>query len=54
MRTAVLVEADAETLYALWRDVEGIPRWQEQVEHVTATSNTISHWVIKSGEKIIE
>jgi len=53
-RTSALIQADPQTLYALWRDVAGIPRWQEQIESVTPKSDKVSQWVMKSGDKTIE
>lgn len=40
------INADAETLYRKWRQVETAPRWQEYVVSVTPTSTTGSHWVL--------
>ena len=33
----------------MWRDVESAPLWQEQIEKVTRTGQTTSHWVMRSG-----
>ena len=54
IRTSSRVEAEAEDLYAIWRDVEAAPLWQEQITRVTATSKATSHWVMQSGDKTIE
>jgi uncharacterized membrane protein len=58
VRTTALIHADAEQLYAMWRNVEAAPQWQEQIERVTVTGDTTSHWVMRSGdddpEKTIE
>jgi uncharacterized membrane protein len=51
IRTSALVQADPETLYEMWRDVESAPLWQEQIERVTRTGETTSHWVMRSGGK---
>jgi uncharacterized membrane protein len=40
------VRLDPQALYALWRDVDLIPRWQERVISVTPVSETVSHWVM--------
>jgi uncharacterized membrane protein len=48
VRTSALIQASAEDLYKMWRDVEGAPRWQEQIETVTRTGDTTSHWVMRS------
>jgi uncharacterized membrane protein len=50
VRTSVLIHADAEDLYSMWRDVEGAPLWQEQIEKVTLTGGTTSHWVMRTGD----
>lgn len=54
VRTTSLVQADRHQLYTLWRDVECAPLWQEQITSVTAKSPKLSHWVMKSGDSIIE
>jgi uncharacterized membrane protein len=54
VRTSALIQADADELYALWRDLEFIPQWQEQIESVTETGPNTSHWVMKAGDSIIE
>jgi uncharacterized membrane protein len=52
-RTSAIVQADAHELYALWRDVESAPKWQEQITSVRQTSDVTSHWIMESdGEKI--
>ncbi len=52
-RTSAIVQADANELYALWRDVESAPKWQEQITSVRQTSDVTSHWIMESdGEKI--
>src|SRR5271156_1702515 len=33
-RTSAIVQANADELYALWRDVESAPKWQEQITSV--------------------
>ena len=54
IRTSSRVEAEAEDLYAIWRDVEAAPLWQEQITRVTTTGKATSHWVMQSGDKTIE
>ena len=39
---------------ALWRDVERIPLWQEQIASVTSTGPKTSHWVMRANDKTIE
>jgi uncharacterized membrane protein len=54
IRTSALVQADARELYAMWRNVESAPSWQEQISRVTATGERTSHWVMQADEKTIE
>src|ERR1700751_5451733 len=52
-RTSAIIQANAGELYALWRDVESAPKWQEQITSVRQTSAVTSHWIMESdGEKI--
>jgi uncharacterized membrane protein len=48
VRTSALIHASAEDLYTMWGDVEAAPLWQEQIESVTRTGETTSHWVMRS------
>ena len=50
VRTSALIHASAEDLYSLWRDIEAAPLWQEQIERVTRTGETTSHWVMRPGQ----
>ena len=54
VRTSALIQASADDLYAMWRNVEAAPVWQEQIEQVVVTGEKTSHWVMQSGEKTIE
>lgn len=54
VRTSALVQVSAEDLYRRWRDVESVPRWQEQISQVTLTGDTTSHWVMSAGGKTLE
>lgn len=54
VRATTLIQADPSTLYAVWRDLEAAPRWQEQIERVTVTGPNTSHWVMRLKEKTIE
>jgi uncharacterized membrane protein len=54
VRTAALVQANAQALYAIWRDVESAPLWQEQITRVVATGPKTSHWIMESDGKTIE
>jgi uncharacterized membrane protein len=52
-RTSAIVQADANELYAIWRDIESAPKWQEQITSVRQTGERTSHWIMESdGEKI--
>lgn len=54
VRTTALVHAEPDRLYALWREVENAPLWQEQIAAVTRTGDRTSHWVMRSGDKTLE
>jgi uncharacterized membrane protein len=54
IRTSALVQASAEDLYTMWRDLESIPLWQEQIRQVVQTGPRTSHWVMTSGDKTLE
>jgi uncharacterized membrane protein len=54
IRTNALVHVESETLYQLWRDLENVPAWQEQIAQVTQTGDRTSHWVMRSGDQTIE
>ena len=49
-RSVQTIGRDAEALYAMWSDVESIPRWQEYVVSVTPISERVSHWVMGNPE----
>jgi uncharacterized membrane protein len=54
VRTTALIQAEPEVLYRLWRNVETIPLWQEEVVEVIPTGPATSHWTVKSGDKTVE
>jgi uncharacterized membrane protein len=54
VRTSALIQSSADDLYAMWRNVEAAPSWQEQITQVSVTGERTSHWVMQSGEKAIE
>ena len=54
VRTCAKVQSDPESLYMLWRDVERVPEWQEQIVEVRSTGERTSHWVMRSGDDTIE
>jgi uncharacterized membrane protein len=54
IRTSALVQAAADDLYTMWRDVESAPLWQEEIVEVVRTGPKTSHWVMNSGDKTIE
>jgi uncharacterized membrane protein len=56
IRTSGLIQAEAQKLYEMWRDVESAPLWQEQIDRVKRTGEKTSHWVMRSrdNDKTIE
>jgi uncharacterized membrane protein len=54
VRTFALVQADPRDLYAMWRNVEAAPAWQEQITRVVVTGERTSHWVMETDGKAIE
>jgi uncharacterized membrane protein len=54
VRTTALIQAAAQDLYMLWRNVEAAPNWQEQITQVVSTGDKTSHWTMESGGKTIE
>lgn len=54
VRRTALIQANPDNLYALWRNSEAAPAWQEQISSVTQTGPKTSHWVMQSGDKTIE
>ena len=54
VRASALINSDPNTLYGLWRNLESIPLWQEEIKQVTVTGPKTSHWVMASGDKTIE
>lgn len=51
IRTSGLIQADAQKLYEMWRDIEKAPVWQEQIASVTCTGEKTSHWVMRSSDR---
>jgi uncharacterized membrane protein len=54
VRTSAIIQAAPDDLYALWRDIESAPSWQEQLKQVIRTGERTSHWVMCRGDKTIE
>jgi uncharacterized membrane protein len=54
VRTSALVQADSQTLFQMWSDLENVPQWQEQMVQVTRTGDRTSHWTMRAGDKTIE
>jgi uncharacterized membrane protein len=54
VRTSAIIQAAPDSLYALWRDIESAPSWQEQLKQVIRTGESTSHWVMCRGDKTIE
>lgn len=53
VRTSALVQAEPLALHALWRDVERVPEWQEQITEVVATGPQTLRWTMQSGDKTL-
>lgn len=54
VRATALVQASPAQLYALWRDIEGAPKWQEMITDVISTGPKTAHWVMNANGKKIE
>jgi len=54
VRTSALIQADPVELYALWRDLESIPAWQEQITEVRETGPKTSHWTMTTADKTLQ
>jgi uncharacterized membrane protein len=54
VRTSALIQASADECYKLWRDLSGIPQWQEQMKEVRETGPKTSHWVMEINGKTTE
>ena len=54
IRTSLLVNANPQKLYQMWRDVESAPLWQEQIVSVTRIRNHMSRWVMKVKDKQVQ
>ncbi len=54
VRTSARIEAEPQQCYDIWRDLENIPSWQEEIVEVRRTGEKTSHWVMRSGDKTIE
>ena len=50
-RASALIQADAEELYEMWRELENVPAWQEQIAEVRVTGPKTSHWVMRASAK---
>jgi uncharacterized membrane protein len=50
VRTSALIQASANDLYEMWRDIGSAPLWQEQISQVTKTGEGTSHWVMRSSD----
>ncbi len=54
VRATALVQATPAELYAMWRDIEAAPKWQEMITDVISTGPKTSHWVMNADGKTIE
>ena len=52
VRTSALVLKDPQSLYAMWRDVEAAPLWQEQITEVVQTGPSTSRWSMKTSNDV--
>ncbi len=54
VRRAVTVQATPHEVYALWRDLENLPRFMHHVKSVTLDGGGVSTWVVNEGPKQLE
>lgn len=54
VRATALIQASPADLYALWRDTESAPKWQEMIADVISTGPRTSHWVMNADGRTIE
>lgn len=54
VRTSVLIKGEPRSLYGMWRNIEAVPLWQEQIVSVTPTGEKTSHWVMQTPTGTIE
>lgn len=54
VRSNVTIQGSAAELYAIWRNIERIPQWQDEIVSVTQTSPKTSHWIMQHGDHLIE
>lgn len=54
VRTSALIKGEPRSLYGMWRNIEAIPLWQEQIVSVTPTGEKTSHWVMETPTGTIE
>lgn len=54
VRTSVLIKGEPSSLYGMWRNLEAMPLWQEQIVSVTPTGEKTSHWVMQTPTGTIE
>lgn len=44
------INADADALYAFWKDVDSFPLWMERVVSCTPVDDNVTHWVMGNPE----
>ncbi len=54
VRTSALIQADADSLYRKWREVEAAPTWQESIASVVQKGEKVSHWTMQADDEKIE
>lgn len=54
VRATALIQSTPAELYALWRDIEAAPKWQEMITDVISTGPKTSHWVMNANGQTVE
>jgi uncharacterized membrane protein len=47
VRASVVIQAHAQKLYEMWRDVEAAPSWHERIVKVWSTGPKTYHWLMR-------
>src|SRR3982074_2173568 len=45
IETSIAIDKPASELYSFWRDFKNLPRFMRNLESVTETSGSRSHWI---------
>ncbi|HZY60962.1 MAG TPA: SRPBCC family protein [Edaphobacter sp.] len=56
VRTSATIQAPAQKLYQMWRDIEAAPSWHERILETRKTGPNTYHWVMRDepGEQKLE